>query len=244
MYKSAVLLTSHVYEWRERIMRVVTGTMIAAMLLGLTGCGSTNEPPVSEDEVTTDKPVIDMGTLVEDPGSTTNGAEGGPTDADSEAPPFDGNSEAPPFDGNSEAPKFDADSEAPPFDPGDTGDDEPAKDDEDASKKDSPPDDSASVTQPELDEFSAMLLRLSDQAERDNSIRTIRDQGPDVVPQLVKALDHDDWRVRAGAAFALSELGSDAQPALAKLEEVSKSAKHESVRDAAVWAIAAISDKK
>jgi hypothetical protein len=211
-------------------MRVWTWMLGSLLAVGLVACGPEPKPPVPEDEVTTEQPEIDVGTLIEDPGTpTTTGDDGtgSKTDSDSEAPPFD------------------RDSEAPAFDPDASGDESPNV------PADPPPIDGSS-TNPQTQGLTKDVLADATVAElaahiaqpstRDNAADVIRDRGPAAVPELLTALDDTDWQVRAGAVFALSLLGEDAQKALPKLRTMAKHEQHESVRDAAVWAIDALGE--
>lgn len=61
--------------------------------------------------------------------------------------------------------------------------------------------------------------------------------GPEVIPELIAALDHENYHVRAGAVFSLGRFGPDAQPATARLRELAEKDKWEAVRDAARFAL-------
>ncbi len=61
-----------------------------------------------------------------------------------------------------------------------------------------------------------------------------------VVPELIKALDDENWHVRAGVVCTLSRFGKAAAPSLTKLREKSAKDESEAVRDAAAFAIDAI----
>lgn len=67
--------------------------------------------------------------------------------------------------------------------------------------------------------------------------------GKSAVPALVKALDHQDWQVRAAAVFALGQIGPDAAEAKDRLQTVAEKDENTSVRDAAAFALDAIAEK-
>ena len=75
--------------------------------------------------------------------------------------------------------------------------------------------------------MAELLAQLADAAARDDATAALQDKGTAAMPELLKALDNDDWQVRAGAAFALSMLGQDAQAAIPKLRDLA-----EALRDA------------
>ncbi len=86
-----------------------------------------------------------------------------------------------------------------------------------------------------------LLTLLADESMCDDAAVAIQEKGAAAVPELLAALDDDDWQVRAGAVFALSLLQQDALPQLRDLTETEQ---QESVRDAAVWAIDAIAQTR
>jgi HEAT repeat protein len=66
--------------------------------------------------------------------------------------------------------------------------------------------------------------------------------GGEVVEALSAALTHENWQVRAGAAFALGQMGQAAQPAKAALEKSAAADAEQAVRDAAAFALDAIAE--
>jgi hypothetical protein len=205
-------------------MRACTWMLLGLFTVALAGCGERKEPPLPDD-VTTKLPDVDPGTLMEDPGSVNTTGEDSSTSNDpgSEAPPYDPDSAAPAFDpGGGE-------------DPDDSGDPPPA-----GSSSTGPADDAAGLIVSADSPVVDLVAKLADPNTRDAATAVIRQQGTDAVPQLVTALEDDNWQIRAGAVFALSVLGDEAQDAVPKLRDLASTEKHEAVRDAASWAIDAI----
>lgn len=58
--------------------------------------------------------------------------------------------------------------------------------------------------------------------ERLEAARAMAKKGPEVVPKLIEALKHRDWRVRRSATDALAELEADAKPAVPALTKALK----------------------
>jgi HEAT repeat protein len=67
---------------------------------------------------------------------------------------------------------------------------------------------------------AAFAAELPD--ERLEAARAMAKKGPTVVPRLIEALKHRDWRVRRSATDALAELKADAKPAVPALTKVLK----------------------
>ena len=64
--------------------------------------------------------------------------------------------------------------------------------------------------------------------------------GQQAVPDLARALQEDDAKLRYGAVFTLSRLGKDAGSALPVLKQLSTNDQDELVRVAAMFAIDAV----
>jgi len=88
----------------------------------------------------------------------------------------------------------------------------------------------------------AVLRGLINPETRDAAADALAAQGAKVVPDLTACLDDDNWQVRAHAAFALGVIGKDAAEALPALKKMAEGDEHESARDAAANAVAAISE--
>jgi len=129
------------------------------------------------------------------------------------------------------------DSEAPPFVP---TPEQPATIPVNDGEVPPEPEETVAVTTPQ----GKLLVKLAEPETRDEAVEVIREKGSAAVPDLVAALDDPNWRVRAGAAFGLSILGKEAEQALPQLRKMAESEQHESVRDAAAWAIDAISESE
>lgn len=67
--------------------------------------------------------------------------------------------------------------------------------------------------------------------------------GPEVIQALASALSEDRWQVRAGAAFALGQMGKAAETAKAALERAAADDPEQAVRDAATFALDAIAEE-
>jgi hypothetical protein len=86
-----------------------------------------------------------------------------------------------------------------------------------------------------------LIGKLGSDADRQAAARVLAGRGgPEVVEALSAALTHDQWQVRAGAAFTLSQMGQSAQPAKSALEKAAASDADQTVRDAAAFALDAI----
>ena len=68
-------------------------------------------------------------------------------------------------------------------------------------------------------------------------------KGEAVVPDLVKALKHEDWQVRAGAIFTLGRLGKAAESALPELKKLQETETNETVKDSIPYCVDAIEGK-
>lgn len=64
------------------------------------------------------------------------------------------------------------------------------------------------------------------------------------VDELLQGLKHQNYHVRAGAAFTLGRLQTANEEAVLALEELAKNDEREAVRDAAVFALAALAEKQ
>ncbi len=69
------------------------------------------------------------------------------------------------------------------------------------------------------------------QKQRDAEVALL-DQGAAVVPQLITALDEENWHVRAGVIRVLGMFGGEASAAIPRLTEIAESDVHDAVRDA------------
>lgn len=80
------------------------------------------------------------------------------------------------------------------------------------------------TTQTPTDEFSELVASLSsdDTSTRKAAADTLAANGAAAVPDLTQALESDQARTRAAAAYALNEIGADAAPATPTLLEVLK----------------------
>ena len=80
------------------------------------------------------------------------------------------------------------------------------------------------TAQPPTDDFSELVASLS--SPNDNTRKaaadTLASNGADAVPELVQALESDSAPVRAAAAYALNEIGAEADAATPTLLEVIK----------------------
>lgn len=85
-----------------------------------------------------------------------------------------------------------------------------------------------------------MILELGKPEARDIASKLLAAKGSEVVPDLVKALSHDDWQVRAGAVFTLGRLGKAAESALPDLKKLLESESNEAVKDSIPYSIDAI----
>jgi len=187
--------------------------LVGILAAGLTGCGSGDDDShVPEDAKIDSPPDIQIG--VDGPGSGTT--DPGTTDPGGEAP---AGGEAPPFDPGATDPG----SEGPELDPGGAGSSDPPPSDEAI--------DAASVTE--------LIALFADARSRDRAADVIQRRGATVVADLAAALDSQDPKTRAGAAYGLGLLGKDAASALPKLKQISKE-QEENVRVAALNAIDAI----
>ena len=72
-----------------------------------------------------------------------------------------------------------------------------------------------------------------------DAAKALASKGPDIVPTLIQALGHEDWKVRRSATDALAELKADAKPAVAALITALKD-KDAWVRDGAAKALGRI----
>lgn len=88
-----------------------------------------------------------------------------------------------------------------------------------------------------------MVLELGKPEAREVASKLLAAKGAPIVPDLVKALSHDDWQVRAGAVFTLGRLGKTAEPALADLKKLLESETNETVKDSIPYSIDAIEGK-
>ena len=75
-----------------------------------------------------------------------------------------------------------------------------------------------------------------------NPANELASRGKPAVPALIEALSHENWRVRTGAIFALSQIGKDATAAKEKLESLKAKDEISTVRDAAAFALDAIEE--
>ena len=78
---------------------------------------------------------------------------------------------------------------------------------------------------------------------RDVASKLLLAKGPEVVPELVKALEHENWEVRAGAVFTLGRLGKAAAPALPNLKKLLETETNETVKDSIPYNIDAIEEQ-
>lgn len=88
-----------------------------------------------------------------------------------------------------------------------------------------------------------MVLELGKPEAREVASKLLAAKGAPIVPELVKALSHDDWQVRAGAVFTLGRLGKAAEPALADLKKLLESETNETVKDSIPFCVDAIEGK-
>ena len=95
------------------------------------------------------------------------------------------------------------------------------------------------------EQFMKIMGMLSSDVkqERCGAARALGDIGnPSAVPDLLNALNDEDWEVREAVAWALGKIGD--KRALPDLQEVAKSDPNHSVRNVAQEAIEAISGKQ
>ncbi|WP_254510646.1 HEAT repeat domain-containing protein [Anatilimnocola floriformis] len=86
------------------------------------------------------------------------------------------------------------------------------------------------------------LVKQLATTERQAAAVSLATAGKLAVPALVKALDDKDWQVRAAAVFALGQIGKDAMDAKTRLQTIAEKDENASVRDAAAFALDAISE--
>ena len=88
-----------------------------------------------------------------------------------------------------------------------------------------------------------LVLELGKPEAREVASKVLAAKGEEVVPELVKALAHENWQVRAGAIFTLGRLGKTAEPALPDLKKLLESEANETVKDSIPFCIDAIEGK-
>ena len=85
-----------------------------------------------------------------------------------------------------------------------------------------------------------LISKLASTVDREAASDILVSRGEPAIPDLVKELSNDDWRVRSGAAFTLGRFGADASSAIEPLETAAKNDAEPAVRDAAAFAWDAI----
>ena len=88
-----------------------------------------------------------------------------------------------------------------------------------------------------------LVLALGNGEQREAASAAVAQRGAPLVPELAQLLDHEHPQVRAQAAFALSLLGANSQPAAERLRALAAGDQHEASRDAARFALDAIAGK-
>ncbi|QDU29161.1 HEAT repeat protein [Anatilimnocola aggregata] len=107
-----------------------------------------------------------------------------------------------------------------------------------------PPPTTTDVTPPlPVLSVAELVAKLAIPDERQAAAVALCKQGPEAVPALLKALDHQDWQVRAAAVFALGQLGKESAAARDRLEVLAEKDENANVRDAATFALDAIAGK-
>jgi hypothetical protein len=91
-----------------------------------------------------------------------------------------------------------------------------------------------------IDELIALLP--NDDARNAKPADQLAARGKAAVPALTAALAHQNWRVRAGAVYALGQIGKDAADVQERLEALAQQDENSTVRDAAAFALDAIQE--
>ncbi len=89
-----------------------------------------------------------------------------------------------------------------------------------------------------------LIEQLGKSNAREAASAALVAKGPAAVSSLTDALSNENWRVRAGAVFTLSQLGKDAEAALPALKKIAETDAEEAVRDAALFAMDAIEGRQ
>jgi HEAT repeat protein len=90
-----------------------------------------------------------------------------------------------------------------------------------------------------------LIDKLASAAEGETAAVVLAKRGgSEVSDALLAALAHQDWQVRARAAFALGLMGKDAAAAKPALERAAAEDVEQTVRDAAAFALDAIAESK
>jgi hypothetical protein len=104
-----------------------------------------------------------------------------------------------------------------------------------------PPEESALAKETTSD----LIGKLGNDATGQAAARVLAQRGgSEVIEALAGALAHENWQVRAGAAFALGQMGQAALPAKAALEKAVAGDAEQTVKDAAAFALEAIGESK
>ena len=88
-----------------------------------------------------------------------------------------------------------------------------------------------------------LLEELGKPHAREVASKILSAKGESAVPDLVRALKHENWQVRAGAVFTLSRLGKAAAEALPELKKLQETETNETVKDSIPYCVDAIEGK-